>query len=210
MKYIIMCGGDYHTDKPKQLFEINGEPIVKRTIRLLRENGIEDIAISSNDERFEKLGVPCLRNGFNTFGNGGYWIDGFYPTKEPVCYLFGDVFFSPEAIKTIVETETKDIEFFASAPPFAKEYIKQWAEPFAFKVVAVDFFRMCIDTTRKLAIAGRFNRDPIAWELWQVINLTPLNEIDYTNYVAINDYTTDFDNERELELFKEKKWEEKA
>ena len=197
MKYIIMCGGDYHTEIPKQLLEVKGEPIVKRTIRLLRENGIEDIAISSNDSRFETFGVPVLHHE-NNFGNGGHWVDGFYPTKEPVCYIFGDVVFSPEAIKTIVGVKTKDIEFFASSLNFSAHYTKKWAEPYAFKVVATEFFRMCVDNVRKLADEGRFNREPIAWELWQVIKLTPLNHIDYQNYHAINDWTCDVDDPEDL------------
>ena len=42
MRYIIMCGGDYPTwEVPRQLTEIKGEPIVARTIRLLRKNGIK-------------------------------------------------------------------------------------------------------------------------------------------------------------------------
>ena len=41
MKYIIMCGGKYSNfQTPKQLIEINGERLVDRTIRLLRERGI--------------------------------------------------------------------------------------------------------------------------------------------------------------------------
>ena len=39
MKYILMCGGNYK-DKfeiPKQLLEVNGEKLVERTIRLLKE-----------------------------------------------------------------------------------------------------------------------------------------------------------------------------
>ena len=47
-----------------------------------------------------------------------------------------------------------------------------------------------------------FKRNPIAWELWQVIKNTPLNQIDYTNYVAINDYTCDIDSEEDIEKFK--------
>ena len=61
MKYIIMCGGKYEKWKtPKHLVEIHGEPLVARTIRLLRESGAEDIAISSNDDRFAALGVPLI------------------------------------------------------------------------------------------------------------------------------------------------------
>ena len=47
---IIMCGGVYDNFKiPKPLSVINGETLLERTIRLLKENGIEDILISSND-----------------------------------------------------------------------------------------------------------------------------------------------------------------
>ena len=198
MKYILMCGGHYKTEQPRQLWQYGtGLSIIERTIMLLQIAGIEDIAISSNDERFEKFGVPVLHHE-NNFGKGGHWLEAFYPTEEPVCYIFGDVFFSPEAIKKIVSTETDSIEFFASAPPFPKGYTKQWAEPFAFKVVDTKLFRACIDETIYKAEQGIFKREPIAWELWQVIKGTPLNEVDYTNYSVINDYTCDADSEDEF------------
>ena len=48
MRYIIMCGGRYQQwQTPRQLIKIRGEPIVARTIRLLRENGITDIGSGS-------------------------------------------------------------------------------------------------------------------------------------------------------------------
>ena len=210
MKYIIMCGGTYKKwETPRQLLPINGEPIVARTIRLLRENGIEDIAISSNDPIFEKLGVPVLKHNNSmivskTLNVSGYWVDAFYPTDEPVCYLFGDVVYSPEAIKTIVETDTDDIEFFASSPPFSPEYIKPWAEPFALKVVNTDHLKHAVCITKQYADMGLFKRHPIMWELWQVIQTTPLNHIDYGNYTAINDYTCDVDYAEDIELIENK------
>ena len=206
MKYIIMCGGTYKKwETPRQLFPINGEPIVARTIRLLRENGVEDIAISSNNPIFEKLGVPVLKHENSmvvseTLNVSGYWVDAFYPTDEPVCYLLGDVVYSPEAIKTIIETETDDIEFFASAPPFAPEYSKPWAEPFALKVINTDHLKHAICITKQYADMGLFYRHPIMWELWQVIQATPLNHIDYGNYTVINDYTCDVDCAEDIEL----------
>ena len=203
MRYLIMCGGDYHVDTPRQLWEINGEPIVKRTIRLLRENGVKDIAITSNDKRFKRFRVPVLNDDLNSFGNGGMWIEGFYPTMNPTCYIFGDVVFSPAAIKEIVETETDDIEFFASAPPFSASYIKSWAEPFAFKVTNMVHFRQAKAETYGLNLAGRFAREPIAWELWQVIKETPINVISYSNYHVINDYTCDVDSPKDLEKIRE-------
>ena len=199
MKYIIMCGGEYVLwKKPRHLMEIKGEPIVARTVRLLRENGIEPY-ISANDSRFEKY-APVLSHR-NTYRETdrivkGYWNECFYPTDEPTCYLFGDVVFSPQAIKTIIETDTDSIEFFASAPPFSPLYSKPYAEPFAFKVVDTQKFKADIEQTNKLS--PLFRRKPIAWELWQVIKGHPLNVIKYDSYTVINDYTCDVDNAYDL------------
>lgn len=206
MKYIIMCGGTYKEwETPRQLLPINDEPIVARTIRLLKENGIDDIAISSNNPIFEQFGVPVLKhdNKYVDDAPGIYnkhWVDAFYPTDEPVCYLFGDVVYSPEAIKTIVDTDADCIEFFASAPPFAPEYIKPWAEPFALKVRNTEHLKHAISLTKQYADRGLFKRHPIMWELWQVIQATPLNHIDYGNYTVINDYTCDVDRAEDIEL----------
>ena len=207
VKYIICCGGTYAKwDRPKHLTELKGEPLVARTIRLLRENGITDIAISSNSELFEQFGVPVLHhdNPFTLPKDGRVktpWLDAFYPMDKPVCYIFGDVVFSPEAIKTIVETQTDNIEFFASAKPLPRIYPKDWAEPFAFKVKDTEQFFNAIEATKQYDEQGLFNRQPVAWELWQVIKNTPLNKVDYTNYTVINDYTCDIDEPKDIKLF---------
>ena len=207
MKFIIMCGGTYEDWKhPKHISDVCGEPIVARTIRILRENGVKDIAISSLNPVFEQFGVEVLRHDNPyTFSRGSGsttpWLNAFYPMTVPVCYIFGDVVFSPEAIKKIVETETDSIEFFASAKPLPTIYPKRWAEPFAFKVENTMRFFHAIEKTLVLAERGAFKREPIAWELWQVIKDTSLNVIDYTNYTVINDYTCDIDEPNEVEIF---------
>ena len=107
MKFIIMCGGFYgHFETPKQLSVINGETLVGRTIRLLKENGITDIAISSNDNRFDIFNIPRLEhNNSYKYENGkqvGYWVDAYYPMTEPCIYLHGDVYYSEDAIRKII------------------------------------------------------------------------------------------------------------
>lgn len=203
MKYIIMCGGEYAEPIPKQLFKVNGEELTARTIRLLKQEGIEDISISSNNPVFDKFGIPRLEhvNTFELAEDGevsGLWVDAFYPLDEPACYVFGDVLFSDKAIHKIVTTETNDVEFFASAPPFGPGYPKPWAEPFAFKVVNQEHFREAIKKTKELNEQGKFARHPVSWELWQVIKNTPINCIDFSNYTAINDYTCDIDHENQI------------
>ena len=213
MKYIIMCAGKYkYWETPKQLIRINNEPIVVRTTRLLIENGVnrKDIGVTCSAETAPEFMRYCdcvITSKSNTFtvrsaaDVDGYWCDCFYKMNEPCTYLMGDVIFSPQAIKTIVETPTTDIEFFASAPPFDKRYSKEWAEPFAFKVVDYEHLRQAQEKTKELADAKKFNRVPIAWEFWQVVKNTPINEIDYTNYTVINDYTCDIDTLADIKNF---------
>lgn len=196
MRYIIMAGRGGTAEVPRQLWKVCGEHIILRTIRLLRECGVTDIAISTQNDMFKQIGLPILRHN-----NCGPWINGFYPTDEPTCYIFGDVVFSKEAIQTIVETETDSIEFFASAPPFSAEYPKQWAEPFAFKVVDTEYFKQCVDIVRENIGKRVWRRGPIAWELWQIIKHTPVNHIDYTNYTVINDFTCDVDELADLKYY---------
>ena len=191
MKYIILAGTSAW-NPPRQLWRVNGEVIIERTIKLLKRNGVTDIQVSSKNPLFDKYGRI-------DYDSSGLWVNAFPPDKEEACYILGDVYFSPAAIQRIVETKTESIEFFASAPPFADNYPKKWAEPFAFKVVDQEMFRRCIKETKRLYEEGYFNRRPIAWELWQVIKGTSLNEIDYTNYTVINDYTCDIDEPEDLE-----------
>ena len=208
-----MCGGVFDKRRDlRQLIEVNGEPLVARTIRLLRNAGVTDIAISSNREEFEQFGVPVLHheNSLNVYAeNIGEWLDCFYPTEESVCYIFGDVLFSSDAISRIVgygySVATQGIQFFASAPPFAKEYIKEYAEPFAFKVFNPKIFFKYVELTKQYEQQRKFARKPaIAWELWQVITGEELNHINYATYCAINDYTCDVDSVEELEKFRKK------
>lgn len=202
MKYIIMCGGKYGRT-PKQLIKVMGEPIIARTVRLLRAYGVKDIAISAQDDRFWHYGIVIHHDNDYVYGKEERhcWLKAFYPTDEPVCYIYGDVYFSENAIREIVQTETESIEFFASAPPFANNYFKTWAEPFAFKVQDPELFFRKVKECHEYDLEGKFHREAVSWELWQVIKGTELDVIDYSNYHAINDYTCDIDNKEEAEEF---------
>lgn len=209
MKYIIMAGGYYpRFETPRQLLKFMGEPLVARTIRLLHENQITDVAISTNIEGFDHFGVPVLHHENNYVGRAyndadGYWCECFYPMDEPACYIFGDVVFSEAAIRKIVETETDDIMFFGSAPPYPPEYVKPYEEPFAFKVMNQEHLHQAIADVKRLTSEGRFFREPIAWEMWNVISKGAdgdINHIDYNSYARINDWTCDIDSPDEIKL----------
>jgi len=189
--------------KPKQLQEVNGEPLVARTIRLLREAGVTDIAISTVHDGFDSFGVPVLkhRNDYRARAYNdcdGYWCNCFYPTTEHTCYMFGDVVYSHNAIRTIVDYEADGIMLFGSKAPFALEYPKWYIEPFSFKVTDTDRLKWTVNEVKRLDKAGVFHRKPIAWEFWNVSQGGDPNQIN-PNYVAINDYTCDIDTPQEID-----------
>lgn len=211
MKYIIMCGGVYDNfTTPKALSVINGETLVERTIRLLKENGIKDIAISATDKRFDDLGIPRLEheNSYK-YENGqiyGYWIDAYYPTEEQVTYLHGDVYYSENAIKKIINLNPKVNTFIGNEIARNKEH-KNWGEPFGWIIVNQKQFREAIDKTKKLQDEGKLERGyAISWELYRVMNGTNPNYmlIDDNNYLSIDDETIDIDAPWQIEKLDEK------
>lgn len=211
MKYIIMCGGVYDNFTiPKQLTEINGEKLVERTIRLLKENGINEIYISSNDPRFDEFQVPRLNhiNSFK-FEKGkiyGYWIDAYYPMNEPITYLHGDVYYSEEAIKKIINLKPKVNTFIGNEVARNKEH-KNWGEPFGWIVVNQEEFKKGIEDTKRLQDEGKLERGyAISWELYRVLNKLDPNKqyiIDNT-YLSIDDITIDIDAPWQIEKLDKK------
>ena len=210
MKYIIMCGGSYDIFKtPKQLTVVNGEPLVARTIRLLKENGITDIFISSNDVQFNAFGKVLEHQNSYKVVDGiiyGYWLDAYYPMDEPCVYLHGDVYYSENAIKQIVNYKSDKNIFIGNEVAKNKEH-KNWGEPFGWIVNNPDIFRKGIELTKYLQDIGRCDRGfAISWELYRVLNGLNVNQqyiLDDT-YLSIDDETIDIDAPWQIEQLNEK------
>lgn len=208
-KYVILANSNDKTfDIPRQLIEINGEPIVKRTIRLLKENGVKDIIVTACDKRFDGLDAKRYepKNYNYDYKTGkGYWLNAFPPElmNEPVCFIWGDVYFSEEAIKTIVETDTDSALFFCSYKNNKKEYIKEHDEPFAYKIVDTKLFMEHVEKVKRMYDEGKTIRNPIVWEVYRSLNGLDVNEHVMTdNYVAINDVSCDIDSKKDVNKLK--------
>lgn len=229
MKYIVMCGGRYpEFSEPKQLTKVNGEVLVERTIRLLKENGIKDLVICTNCDKFDYLGLPILMQD-NQYLSGSEeeklrseccWLNAYYPLDEPCCYLHGDVYFSDEAIKTIIKTPVKDTMFFCTYDWSDGQKDKRnfkGREPFGYKVNNQKLFRDSINDLMRMVDEGFFKNGlpPICWQLYRYINGIPINTVttkwtDINNifqtkgdYIVINDYTTDIDSPKDIEAMEE-------
>ena len=233
MQYIIMCGGKYHYfDKPKQLTKINGETLVERTIRLLRDNRITKIFVSTNLDDFDFLDVPILKrkDDFETGTNieKGCWLNAYYPTEEPTVYLHGDVYFSGQAIEQIIEATELNKNLFictfdGSDTRFVRDYKnRKGREPFGYIVCDQKKFRRAVDDLIAMQMNEEFKDGlmPISWHVYRYLNgmdlckraktYTKINNIFNTDgdYLIINDETIDIDTEQDAKELEEnlKRW----
>ena len=206
---IIMCGGYYENFKEhKSLTIINGERLVERTIRLLKENGIKDYYISSNDDRFKEYGKILKHENTYKQINGtqeGYWVDAYYPTDKPCIYLHGDVYYSEDAIKTILNYNPKVNTMIGNQWALNENHDKV-GEPFGWIIVNQKKFRKAIEETKILQDEGKCDRMPVSWELYQVLNGHDVNGFDISidTYLPIYDETIDIDYPEQIEILNKK------
>lgn len=226
-KYIIMCGGKYAFKK--QLTKIGDETLIERTIRLLRENGITDIAISTEGHNFDNFGVEVIQTEskfkYNAYdkecSDSTYsWLNAYYKTKEPVCYLHGDVYFSEDAIKKIVEVPVEDTLFICTydgSDGQRHPLNVKGREPFGYKVQNQEVFQYAIKKLKQMVDNGKFinHLAPLSWHVYRFLNgldikptastFTDVNDIfkEKGDYLVINDETVDIDTEGDIKRLNE-------
>ncbi len=186
MKYIIMADGkgtrwnNYH-NIPKHLIEIDGETLLARTVRLLRENDARaDIVITSHDPRYE---VPGARRYEPQ--NNHLEIDRFTEEliADDVCFLYGDTFYSESVIQKIADTPAEKLLFFGNERSIV-----------AIKVADGALFRQHVDRVRALFLAGKIEKC-IGWQVYQSFEGLPFGEKTIAaDYILIQDGTEDFNS----------------
>ena len=194
MLYVLMCAGkgtrwNNYQGVPKHLIKINGEPLLGRTTRLLKKYGINNYIITTNDVRYKEYGqtrpqsyTDCEVDRFEDIDN------------EEICYLYGDVYYTEEAIKNIVNTPAEDILFFGS----------DW-EIFAIKIINKELFFEHKNRVKKLFLNGEINRC-IGWEVYRSLHNIPFEEHYITDrYFSIKYGTDDIDYPAYFEKFIESK-----
>lgn len=211
--YVIMCGGDYTLthNAPRPLYKVNGESLLERIIRLLQKNSVntDNIIISSNDPIFDGFKVKRKENLNNNYVSGdwrkkipskGYWVDAFLPMNTPTVYLYGDVYYSENCIKTIV-TSARNI-----TQPFILVGSNQ--EPYGFIVKDTNLFQKHINLVKKAQDEGKLIRPAITWEVYRSLNNLDLNKHQMLdkNYIKILDDTIDIDDKRQVHNVLQKKF----
>ena len=113
--------GDY-LGTPKHLVKVDDEPIIYRSVRLLLKNGITDInVVGPDDDRYRiegsKLFIPQKNYEKNADADKFLNSESLWNTEGRTIVLYGDVFFTEEAMKTICEWEGTDWRLFCRYGP---------------------------------------------------------------------------------------------
>ena len=118
---IIICAGDAsrwnnYLNVPKHLIEIEGEPLIHKTVRLIHKYKKEKVNVNIvvkdfSDNRYECEGAELYKAKLDSKNLDA---DKFFSSKElwnregRTIVFYGDVFFTDEAMKSIMEHEGKD------------------------------------------------------------------------------------------------------
>lgn len=187
MKYIIMADGkgsrwNNYNGTPKHLININGETLLERTVRLIKKYDDKSrVIITSHDPRYEVEGAIRYEPKNNIIE-----IDRF--TKEliedNICFLYGDTYYSEEAIKLVINKRLEDITFFGTYKSIV-----------AIRINDSAIFKKHLEKVRSLYINGKID-ECIGWQIYQSYANIPFKtkEIDEKYYVVIADETMDFNS----------------
>lgn len=183
-RFIIMADGKMkrwnNHQVPKHLLPVHGEPILLRTARLAQRYAPEaQVIITSHNPDYEAPGAVRYEPKSNSCE-----IDRFTweLIDDDVCFLYGDVYYTEQAIRRIVEMPVKSLGF-----------ARNDTEVFAVKVADGAYQKACI---RKLK-----EKDPACrgWQLYEMAQRDGCAEI-----CRIEDETTGFNTEEEYRRFAEK------
>lgn len=215
-RVIIICAGEAtrwkdHLGVPKHLIPIDGEPLLNRTVRLLRHFHISDITVVSKDDpRYKIEGAKQFVATLNYEENAD--ADKFLSSRElwndqgRTIVLYGDVFFSLEALNTIINSKETDWTLFCR-PDASRITGHKWGECFAISFYPESHNEMTVQLRRTATLwkAGKISRCG-GWELYRAMTGRPDDKIRHphlmtTNFVKIDDFTEDFDSPEDYELW---------
>lgn len=119
---------------PKSLLVIDGETLLARSVRLLRENGIVDIGVVVGYRAAmiaDALGtqITCIPNPFYRHCNnmGSLWMARDFVADAPFAYLHGDLIYSERLLGDFLRnggSSTASIDLLTSFGPVDDEAMK--------------------------------------------------------------------------------------
>lgn len=197
MKYIIMADGkgtrwNNYKNVPKHLVDVDGEILLARTVRLLKEYDPDsEVVITSHDERYEFEGATRYEPLNNVLE-----IDRFtYELIEDnICFLYGDTYYTEDAIWKIVSTNTDDLLFFGNNKSIV-----------AIKVKDSKLFKDNIDKVKDLYLKKRINGCK-GWQVYQSYQNLEFDKKQIADkFIVLDDNTNDYNTPEDYEKYNSKR-----
>jgi len=210
MRYILACSGsgsrwNNYLGRPKHLIEIDNETLISRTVRLIKKyDNKSDIIIMAYRKDYKVNGtrlhvpnlflqskhikLPAIYTCHNIWNNNGKTI-----------LLFGDIFFTEEAIKKIINKSYYNplkILFYGRKGSSTLTN-KNYGEIFgmSFSNIKNKIILKNLEELRSKYEKKEIKRF-LTWELYKKLNNINLNSSSFkfnNNFININDFTEDFD-----------------
>lgn len=138
---VIICAGEAsrwqnHTGVPKHLALLNGERLIDRTTRLLYERGVTDIHVVTKeynplyDTLYGSQSVVTIDYDTNADADKFLSSKHLWNAEGRTLVVYGDVYFTEQAMDTIVGYKTQDWRLFCR-PHGSTITGTKWGECFA-------------------------------------------------------------------------------
>lgn len=208
MRAVVMAGGigsrwGNHRGVPKHLVDIDGEPLLVRTVRQLRDRDVADVVVlAPPDRRYDVPGGWVARPTF-----AGCDTDKFLSTVEwwtvdsPTVIVYGDVYLSDAAADALCAAAAPMAWVGRSGPSSWTGC--PWGELFGVTVTPPGhgLLAAAIIGVRGLLLASLIPRGG-GWEVYrhtQGLPLDPDSDRIDADFVEIDDWSDDFDYPEDYE-----------
>lgn len=197
-RVVIMAAGKssrWGKEGPKHLAKLNGEPVLYRTVRLLRERGIEPIVTTRWPGQWSSLFTEYVSTP------NEIELDRVWGNKDlaPCILLYGDCYYTERAIDIILR-DKNEFRFFGRT---GGNDIKTHGEVFAIKVN--DYVLSKCEALRKKCLKSG-NRC-IGLTLYDSCANSPKGKLHWSakkEWTEIDDGTDDLDTPKEFQALKNK------
>ena len=206
-KWYILANGEgtrWHNYKgvPKQLIEIDGETILSRMVRLLKENGVakKDIIICGP---FKDANATNIITKSKTKREVFEEVAGL--AKGPFGILYGDCYYTEAIIKELTTRPVKKFDEFFTTTPNPNTGCP-WPEGYAHRC---DDWEWWLETMHEINTNPELINTPKDWFIhwWLLgvrderINTPPIADFSPDHDIAWLDQTDDFDYPEDLAKF---------
>ena len=208
---IVLAAGEgkrwnNYTDVSKHLLEIDGESLIQRTTRQISAYADKTFVVGTDDSyktEFSELFIPEKKKSpleMHKFSSSEeLW-------SERTVLLFGDVYYTDEAISTIVQ-DTKDFTFFLRSGPSSFTQ-KPYGEIYAFSFL--DSIHRKLKESIDILLIQHDIYSAGGWSLMRHLlgishRSRTKDHLTKGHYIEIDDWTEDFDHPIDLDRWLEAK-----